>query len=298
MHNRKPEWLRIKIRNNPNLTDVTNTLKRLSLHTVCDEAGCPNKMECFSKKTATFMILGSRCTRNCTFCNVEHNTPSQVDQLEPHHVAEAVREMGLKHVVITSVTRDDLDDGGSHHFAETIKAVRALNNITTIEVLIPDFKGVHEQLDVVIRANPDIINHNVETVPRLYGEARPQAIYERSLELLKRIKSSGPGSKGSRIFSKSGLMLGLGETESEVLKLLEDLKNAECDIITIGQYLAPSVRHHPVIEYIHPEKFEFYRIKALEMGFLNVASAPLVRSSYLAESVYNECLKKNQAVLP
>ncbi len=297
MHTRKPEWLRIKVRNNANLTDVTNTLKRLSLHTVCDEANCPNKMECFSKKTATFMILGSRCTRNCTFCNVEHNTPSPVEPLEPHHVAEAVSEMGLRHVVITSVTRDDLDDGGAHHFAETIKAIRALNNITTIEVLIPDFKGVQDLLEVVIRANPDIINHNVETVPRLYAEVRPQAIYNRSLELLKRIKSSVPGSKGNRIFSKSGLMLGLGETESEVLKLLEDLKDAECDIITIGQYLAPSVRHHPVIEYIHPEKFDFYRIKALEMGFLNVASAPLVRSSYLAESVYTECLKKNQGAL-
>lgn len=297
MHTRKPEWLKVKVRNNPNLTDVTNTLKRLSLHTVCDEANCPNKMECFSKKTATFMILGSRCTRNCTFCNVESNTPSPVDPLEPEHVAEAVKEMGLKHVVITSVTRDDLADGGSHHFADTIRSIRALKNSTTIEVLIPDFKGMQEQLEVVIRANPDIINHNVETVPRLYPEVRPQAIYDRSLELLKRIKNSGTGSRGNHIFSKSGLMLGLGETEPEVLKVLEDLRESGCDIVTIGQYLAPSVKHHPVVEYIHPERFEFYREKALEMGFLNAASAPLVRSSYLAESIYNECFQKNQRAI-
>jgi lipoic acid synthetase len=242
-------------------------------------------MECFSRKTATFMILGNRCTRSCTFCNVESGAPLESDPLEPRHVAQATAEMELKHAVITSVTRDDLPDGGAAFFAEVISGIRKSSPGTIIEVLIPDFKGSEDSLKKVIDALPDIINHNVETVPRLYADVRPQADYNQSLELLKRIKSSG-----STILSKSGLMLGLGESEIEVMRVLKDIRNAGCDIITIGQYLAPSSNHHPVVEYIHPDKFEQYRLAALYMGFKSAASAPLVRSSYLAGDVYKNSL--------
>jgi len=281
---RKPDWLRVKVRGGSNTENVKEILERHSLHTVCEEANCPNRMECFSRKTATFMILGNRCTRNCTFCNVESGLPLEPDQLEPRHVAEAVAEMGLKHAVITSVTRDDLPDGGAAFFAQVISEIRKLSPGTIIEVLIPDFKGYESSLGKVINASPDIINHNVETVPRLYSEVRPQADYSQSLELLKRVKSSG-----SVILSKSGLMLGLGEKEDEVMQVLKDLRDTGCDIITIGQYLAPSAMHHPVIEYIHPDKFEEYRLAALDMGFKSASSAPLVRSSYLADDVYKSC---------
>lgn len=253
-------------------------LKRLGLNTVCEEANCPNRMECFSRKTATFMILGKNCTRNCTFCNVEKNSPLPLDPGEPAHVAEAVRELGLKHAVITSVTRDDLDDGGAGHFAEVIRQVRESSSQVTIEVLIPDFKGDKRALEKVTAARPHIINHNVETVPSLYAEVRPMAVYKRSLGLLAKVKKLD-----SEIYTKSGIMLGLGEKEEEVLQVFRDLRDVGCDFLTAGQYLAPSKRHHPVVEYIHPDKFEHYKKQAMEMGFRHVAAAPFVRSSYRAE---------------
>jgi lipoic acid synthetase len=274
---RKPDWLRIKTLGGKNRTQVEQLLSRLSLHTVCEEANCPNIMECFSSKTATFMILGSMCTRNCTFCNVTKGKTQEVDTNEPLHVAKAVEELGLLHVVVTSVTRDDLPDGGAGHFANVINKIRELNPTVAIEVLIPDFKGSREALQTVIDAKPEIINHNIETVPRLYPEVRPMAVYERSLELLKNVKSSDPS-----ILTKSGIMLGLGETFDEVVETFRDLRKAGCDLLTVGQYIAPSAKHHPVVEYIHPDIFEKYKEKALELGFKYVSSGPLVRSSYHA----------------
>ncbi|MFY9174608.1 MAG: lipoyl synthase [Peptococcia bacterium] len=274
----KPEWLRIKYQEREKLAHVEEILQRLSLNTVCDEASCPNRMECFSRQTATFMILGRLCTRNCTFCNVEKHAPSPVDENEPTNVAQAVKELKLKHVVITSVTRDDLPDGGSGHFARVIEEIKKLDDKVIVEVLIPDFQGYKNSLNKVVTAKPEIINHNVETVPRLYPSVRPMAVYERSLELLKRVKEMD-----RNIYSKSGIMLGLGEKEHEVIQVLRDLREIGCDFITIGQYLAPSKQHHPVVEYVHPDVFEEYGHLCKEMGFKYVASAPLVRSSYQAE---------------
>jgi lipoic acid synthetase len=274
----KPEWLRIRVRNNSKISQVEEILERFSLHTVCEEANCPNRMECFSRKTATFMILGRVCTRNCRFCNVEGGAPTPVDENEPYHVAEAVKELGLLHVVITSVTRDDLQDGGAGHFARTVEAVRNKCPGTIVEVLIPDFKGDKAALETVVKAAPDIINHNVETVPRLYSEIRPQARYERSLEVLKNVKSMD-----KKIYTKSGLMVGLGESVDEVLEVFKDLRDVGCDFLTVGQYLAPSKKHYPVKEYVHPDVFSEYKQKALDMGFSYVASSPLVRSSYNAK---------------
>jgi len=276
-YQRKPDWLRIKTLGGKNRTQVEKLLSRLSLHTVCEEANCPNIMECFSSKTATFMILGSMCTRNCTFCNVTKGKTQQVDEDEPLHVAKAVEELGLMHVVVTSVTRDDLPDGGAGHFAKVIHKIRELNPEVAVEVLIPDFKGSREALQTVIDAKPEIINHNIETIPRLYPEVRPMAVYERSLELIKNVKASSP-----EILTKSGIMLGLGESFDEVIETFKDLRKADCDLLTVGQYIAPSPKHHPVVEYIHPDIFEKYREKALELGFKYVASGPLVRSSYHA----------------
>ncbi|HYE10948.1 MAG TPA: lipoyl synthase [Patescibacteria group bacterium] len=281
MENRKPDWLKIKISSSSDMHNVINMLKRLNLHTVCEEANCPNLMECFSKKTATFMILGRECTRNCTFCTVSKNTPMTVDIQEPLHVAEAVKQLELKHVVITSVTRDDLFDGGAGHFVKVIEAVKKTSASTAIEVLIPDFKGDSDALNQVVKAKPKVINHNIETIKRLYPEVRPMANYDRTLELLKRIKELDFG-----MYSKSGFMVGLGETQEEVMNLLSDLREVECDIVTIGQYLAPSKNHHPVIEYVAPEVFEIYKKRAEEMGFKYVASSPLVRSSYHAGQAF------------
>jgi len=284
---RKPEWLRIKVRSGQNNTYVEEMLKRLSLNTVCDEANCPNRMECFSKRTATFMILGSHCTRNCTFCNVEKQHPEPVNINEPQDIACAVSELGLKHVVITSVTRDDLPDGGASHFYDCIKSIKKSCINVTIEVLIPDFKGDKDALNCVVEAAPDIINHNVETVPRLYSKVRPMAVYERSIRLIEQVKKLN-----SHIYTKSGIMVGLGEKVEEVESVFEDLREVKCDLLTIGQYLAPSKRHHPVVEYIHPDMFEMYRKMALDKGFLYVASAPLVRSSYNAATMLNNITKK------
>ena len=281
MADRKPEWLKIRLNtNSSNIAEVKKMLSRLSLHTVCEEANCPNLMECFGKRTATFMIMGRICSRNCRFCNVESSSPTPLDSSEPDHIAQAVKELNLKHVVITSVTRDDLPDGGALHFAETIKAVKDLNSNVIVEVLIPDFKGDEDGLKLVIDAGPEIINHNVETVPRLYPEVRPQADYRQSLGVISNAKKGG-----RTVFSKSGIMVGLGETKEEVLDLFKDLRDADCDILTIGQYLAPSKKHYPVAEYIHPDLFAFYKEEAENMGFKSVASAPFVRSSYNAAEV-------------
>ncbi|WP_242985423.1 lipoyl synthase [Vallitalea okinawensis] len=279
---RKPEWLRIDLNKGRSLDVVKEILERLSLNTVCEEASCPNRMECFSKRTATFMILGSQCSRHCKFCNVSHGHLEMVDQKEPENIAKAVKELGLKHVVITSVTRDDLADGGAGHFAEVIEAIKSYQKRIIIEVLIPDFQGNKEALKKIVDAKPEIINHNIETIPRLYNEVRPEAIYKRSLELLKNIKAVD-----NKIFTKSGIMVGLGERQEEVLEVLKDLREAGCDFLTIGQYLAPSKEHYPVKEYVHPEIFNKYKEEALKLGFSFVASDPLVRSSYNAAEMYN-----------
>ena len=276
---RKPKWLRMKIQGGENLNYVQEVLSKYHLNTVCEAANCPNRMECFSSKTATFMILGSRCTRNCSFCDVTSGTPDLLDPNEPERVAEAVKALGLKYVVVTSVTRDDLADGGSGHFAKVIRAIKEISPESLTEVLIPDFKGDKDALKTVIDAGPVIINHNIETVPRLYKEVRPQAVYKRSLELIGRIKEL------SNLYSKSGIMVGLGETFDEVIQSLHDLREADCDFLTIGQYLAPSKEHHPVIEYVHPDTFAKYKEEALKMGFREVASGPLVRSSYKAHEM-------------
>jgi len=275
----KPEWLRIRVQNSREIAEVEGMLRNLSLHTVCEEAACPNRMECFGRKTATFMILGNVCTRNCRFCNVDKNQhPQPVDEHEPENVAKAVAKLKLRHVVITSVTRDDLPDGGAGQFARVIEEIKKLDNKVIVEVLIPDFKGDEGALATVVKACPEIINHNVETVPRLYPSVRPMAVYERSLKVLENVKKIN-----SSIYTKSGIMVGLGEKKEEVLAVFEDLRRIGCDFLTVGQYLAPSKNHHPVIEYIHPDVFDEYRVKALEMGFSYVASGPLVRSSYQAD---------------
>ena len=273
---KKPDWLKIKV-NVKKSQEVTEMLRELKLTTVCEEANCPNKVECFTKKTATFMILGSNCTRNCTFCNVEKHQTTPVDEKEPDHIAHAINKMGMKHVVITSVTRDDLADGGSNHFAKDIHTIKEKTDGVTVEVLIPDFQGDRKALLNVIKESPQIINHNIETVPRLYPTVRPMAIYRRSLELLQNVKKEDP-----KIITKSGIMLGLGETHDEVVEVFKDLREVDCDVLTIGQYLAPSKEHHEVVEYVHPDVFAAYKEEAMRMGFRYVASDPFVRSSYNA----------------
>lgn len=282
MYKRKPEWLRVKIRGGEISGTVEEILKKYSLNTVCREANCPNRMECFNNRTATFMILGKNCTRNCTFCNVTKKNPELVDPNEPFNVAQAVKKLNLKHSVITSVTRDDLEDGGAGHFAKVVEEIKKLNIDITIEVLIPDFRGNEEALRKVVNSKPNIINHNVETAPSLYSKVRPMAVYERSLELLNKVKKMNES-----VLTKSGFMLGLGETEDDVVGILKDLKYINCDIVTIGQYLAPSAEHHPVIEYVHPDIFKKYENIAINMGFKYIFSAPLVRSSYHAGKVFN-----------
>ena len=280
---RKPEWLKVKILAGKEKNEVEGLLKRLTLHTVCEEARCPNLMECFSRKTATFMILGKYCTRHCTFCNVQTGQPLPPETDEPQRVARAAVELGLKHVVVTSVTRDDLFDGGADHFAAIVREIRNLNCEATVEVLIPDFKGNYEALRTVVKAKPDIINHNVETVPRLYSVVRPEANYQRSLELLATVKRID-----QEIPTKSGIMLGLGEKRAEIIDVLKDLRKVGCDLLTIGQYLAPSAKHHPVVEYLSPDIFAEYKKIGEDLGFHYVAAGPLVRSSYKAAQVVQE----------
>jgi len=281
---RKPEWLKSKQIPTEEERRVRHLMKNLHLNTVCREARCPNRTECFNRGTATFLIMGDTCTRRCRFCNVNKGIPQPLDPAEPGHVAEAVKTLGLKYVVITSVTRDDLPDGGAGHFARVIQAVRGMKSDVGIEVLIPDFKGDVSALEQVLEAGPDVLNHNVETVPRLYSQVRPGALFERSLDVLKRAKAHNPS-----IMTKSGLMAGLGETDDELYQVFAELRKAGCDLLTVGQYLAPTKEHYPVAEYIPPERFEAYRAKALEMGFSDAACGPLVRSSYKAGEMFRGC---------
>jgi lipoic acid synthetase len=280
----KPEWLNKKISLGA-CSQVKELLKDMRLHTVCEEALCPNMGECFARRQATFIILGAVCTRSCRFCGISKGRPLPADSSEPKRVAEAVSRLGLNHAVITSVTRDDLADGGAALFAETVSCVRSLGGVS-VETLIPDFKAERSSLRVLAEASPDIIAHNVETVPALYGRVRPNgAVYERSLEVLRILKETVP-----RIPLKSGLMLGLGEKKDEVLAVFDDLVSAGCEFLSIGQYLAPSKEHFPVQEYIKPEAFEEYREAALARGFAFVKSGPYVRSSYCA-SDYRRALQ-------
>ena len=256
-------------------------LDGLSLHTICENALCPNIGKCFAEGTATFLILGDVCTRRCTFCAVKKGVPTPVDEEEPQHLLEAVEKLDLSYIVITSVTRDDLPDGGAAQFAKTIKLTHENREGAIVEVLVPDFRGSMEAIKMVVEAHPEVVNHNIETVPRLYPEVRPGADYNRSLELLFRVKNLDP-----EIVTKSGLMLGLGETKAEVLEVMNDLREANCDLLTIGQYLSPSPQHHPVVRFVLPEKFAEYESIGKEMGFVQVASAPLVRSSFKAAELY------------
>ncbi|MBI5474504.1 MAG: lipoyl synthase [Ignavibacteriae bacterium] len=267
---------KIRIPSGKEFARLKNLMTSHNLHTVCEEARCPNMAECWNAGTATFMILGDVCTRSCGFCNVKTGRPTWLDKDEPLRVADAIRAMGVKHAVITSVNRDELPDGGAEIFAETIRQARIVNPDITIEVLIPDFQGEKSALDIVLAEKPDILNHNTETVSRLYRRVRPQAKYERSLQVITWAKESG-------LTTKSGLMVGLGETSDEVIQVLRDLHAAGCDIATIGQYLRPTKDHLPVDRYVHPDEFQMYKARGREIGFKHVESGPLVRSSYHAE---------------
>ncbi|MGR8930811.1 MAG: lipoyl synthase [Gammaproteobacteria bacterium] len=276
---RKPDWIRIKLPSGDKVTQLKQSLRENRLHTVCEEAACPNLGECFNHGTATFMIMGDLCTRRCPFCDVAHGKPQPLDLDEPYHLAKTISAMALKYVVITSVNRDDLRDGGAGHFAACIAGTRRLSPSTKIEILTPDFRGRMEIALAALQEQPcDVFNHNLETVPRLYLEARPGADYQISLQLLQRHKQLLPD-----VPTKSGLMLGLGETETEVMAVLDDLLQHGCSMLTLGQYLQPSKEHLPVKEYIHPEQFDRYAELARQLGFKQVASAPLVRSSYHAD---------------
>lgn len=274
----RPKWLRAPAPGGNNYRDLKSLVDRLKLHTVCESAACPNVGECWRRHTATFMILGNVCTRRCGFCAVRRGAPVEADYDEPRRVAEAVAALGLDYAVITSVTRDDLTDGGAELFALTVRAIRDAVPGCKVEVLIPDFQGSREALAEVIEAAPDVLNHNLETVPRLYRQVRPVASYERSLELFARAKELSPKAP-----TKSGLMLGLGETNDEVRRVMRDLRNHQADILTLGQYLRPSPRHLPVVRYVPPEEFDEHRRAGHEMGFTHVESGPLVRSSYHAD---------------
>jgi lipoic acid synthetase len=287
---RIPEWLTIRLPRRGQIDDVTNLMRSQKLVTVCEEARCPNLTECWSKKTATFMILGDTCTRSCRFCAVKTGKGGALDADEPRRVAESAQALGLKHTVVTSVNRDELADGGAHHFAETIHWLRRLLPETIVEVLTPDFLGNKGNIQIVVDAQPDIYNHNIETVPRLYRRVRPQARYPRSLQLLQYVKTANP-----KIYTKSGLMVGLGETKDEVIALLEDLKAHDVDAVTIGQYLRPSKKHLPVEDYIHPDVFAEYKALGEAMGFLFVASGPFIRSSYNAKDFSDKFLAERAA---
>lgn len=289
---RRPEWLKLKPLDSTVLTRMRKLNRGLKLHTICESARCPNRTECFAQGTATFMLLGDICTRNCTFCAVKHGKPEAPDPEEPEHIVSAVKKLGLRYVVITSVTRDDLPDGGAVQFAQIIKALRAYDSNILVEVLVPDFRGSLPAWQIVIDASPDVLNHNVETVPRLYLEVRPGANYQRSLELLRRAKLNG-------LLTKSGLMLGLGENRQEIIEVMADLREAGCDLMTIGQYLQPSLKHHKVVRYVTPDEFAQYEVIARKMRFLGVSSGPLVRSSFNAIDFYNEvrlCKSTNHSI--
>lgn len=273
----RPDWMRVRFPTGPNYLELKNLVRGRSLHTVCEEAHCPNIGECWQHRTATFMILGRVCTRACRFCAITTGLPIGVDQEEPDRVAQAVEELGLRHVVVTSVARDDLLDGGAGIFAETIRAIRRRLPTCSVEVLIPDFEGSADSLRILMNARPDILNHNIETVERLQRKVRAKAFYERSLEVLRRAKEMVPGS-----LTKSGMMLGLGETREEIGQALRDLRAADCDIVTIGQYLRPSEFHLPIVRYVPPSEFAEIKAEGMALGFKHVESGPLVRSSYHA----------------
>lgn len=274
---RRPEWLRVKLPSGEKFKEVADTIQDNSLNTVCSEARCPNMGECWGNGTATFMILGDVCTRSCSFCAIKTGRPVQgLDWDEPRRVADAAKKMGLKHVVLTSVNRDERKDGGAPIFAECHKVIREMIDGVTIESLIPDFRGVWDALQIVIDTPPDVLSHNLETVPRLYREVRPQAKYERSLELLQRVKAQG-------IRSKTGIMVGLGEKPEEVMQLMQDCVDHDVDVLTIGQYMQPTKMHHPVVDWVHPDQFAEYKKVGEELGLEHVESGPLVRSSYHAE---------------
>ena len=274
---RKPDWIRVKAPGSPGFAETSRIVRANGLHTVCEEAGCPNIGECWEKKHATFMIMGDVCTRACAFCNVKTGLPGALDLAEPAHVAEAVGKLGLAHVVITSVDRDDLEDGGARHFAQTIRAIRARTPAITIEVLTPDFLRKDGAVATVVDARPDVFNHNLETVPSKYLTVRPGARYFHSIRLLQRVKERDP-----TMFTKSGIMVGLGEERNEVLQLMDDLRSAEVDFLTVGQYLQPTRKHHAVVRYVEPAEFEALKTIAFAKGFLLVSSSPLTRSSHHA----------------
>lgn len=277
----KPEWLRVKAPQWERVGSVKDILRDLDLNTVCEEASCPNIGECFSRGTATFLIMGPACTRACPYCDIDfEKVPQALDPAEPAQLAEAVRRMGLNHVVITAVNRDDLPDGGASQFVRCIDAVRTLSPKTTIEVLIPDLCGNWSALETILQAKPEVLNHNTETIPRLYRRVRPQGDYQRSLELLERSRQMAP-----QVYTKSGIMVGLGETDEEVRQTMADLRTVNCDILTIGQYLQPTQKHLGVTEFVTPQQFDAWRQAGEAMGFLQVVSSPLTRSSYHAEQV-------------
>lgn len=273
---RRPEWLKIRLGSGKNFSDIRNLISDLKLHTVCESARCPNISECWNRRTATFMILGGICTRSCTFCNIEVNKPTEYDEEEPSRVAKAVKRLNLRHAVITSVARDDLSDGGASMFAQTIRQINTEQKECTVEVLIPDFKGDLQNLDIVLNAGPDILNHNLETVERLQKPLRVQAAYKRSLSVLQHAKKRG-------FIIKSGIMVGVGEDNEEIIQTFRDLRTIDCDILTIGQYLPPTKMHYPLHRFYHPDEFKELKTIALKLGFTHVESGPLVRSSYHAD---------------
>jgi len=273
---KRPEWLKVRLPSGDNYREVLSMMRRSKLNTVCEEAKCPNLAECWNNRTATYMILGDTCTRSCGFCDVKMGRPTFLDWDEPNRVSDSVIELGLKHVVITSVNRDELKDGGAAIFSKTVELIRQKDPYCTIEILIPDFQGVEEAFEIIMKNPPDILNHNLETVQRLYHAVRPQANYQRSLDLINWFKKRG-------MRTKSGIMVGIGEQAEEVLSLMNDLKNHECDIMTIGQYLQPTKNHLPVDRYVTLEEFAMYKDEGLKLGFEAVESGPLVRSSYHAE---------------
>ncbi len=289
---RKPPWIRVKAPSGPAFAETRRLMRDLNLHTVCEEAACPNIGECWSKKHATVMILGNICTRACAFCNIKTGMPGSVDPLEPEHVAMAAAKMGLRHIVITSVDRDDLDDGGAGQFIKVIEALRGTTPETTIEILTPDFRNKNNAMEPVVKAKPDVFNHNLETVPRLYPTIRPGARYYHSLKLLDKVKELDPS-----IFTKSGLMVGLGESKQEIFEVMDDMRSAQIDFLTIGQYLQPTKRHAPIKRYVPPEEFDDYARMARAKGFLMVSASPLTRSSYHAGEDFQKLRAAREAQL-
>jgi len=285
---KKPDWLRVRVSGSKKFLETKKILSESKIVTVCEEANCPNISECWQKNHATFMIMGDTCTRACAFCNVKTGLPDKLDAFEPYKISQAVKKMNLSHVVITSVDRDDLDDGGAEHFAKTINAIRKTSPETTIEILTPDFLKKEDALEKILKDYPDVFNHNLETVPRLYLSIRPGARYFNSLRLLNDVKDKNPN-----IFTKSGLMLGLGEKKNEIMQVMDDLRAAKVDFLTLGQYLQPTKKHAPVDKYVTPDEFNSYKIIAESKGFLMVSSSPLTRSSHHAEEDF-KILKQNR----